>query len=133
MPTIETDIIFALLNPNDRYHSLASKFFSEIIKGRKINLPTSVLIEIELIYKSENREKDLKNHIAHLTVIPNLEILPLTPDIVLLAIELREEYQLSFFDSHHVATALIEDGILIGTDKAFEEIEGLTMIYPEAL
>ncbi|OLS25475.1 MAG: hypothetical protein HeimC3_14640 [Candidatus Heimdallarchaeota archaeon LC_3] len=129
MPTMETDLIFAFLNPNDKYHKAASILFSEINQGKKINLPTSVLIEIELIYKSENRVKELKSRIAHLTIIPNLNVVPLTPEMVLLAIELQEEYQLSFFDSHHVATALMDDGILIGTDVSFEDIEGLTMEY----
>lgn len=128
MPFIETDMLFAFLNINDRHHDMAAKIFTSIEAGSRIDLPSSVFIEMELIYKSEGRDGELTSHIVNLLSFKGLNPIPLTPEIVLLAISLREEYDLSFFDSHHVSTALQGDGKLISTDKAFRNIKGLQLI-----
>ncbi len=131
MPIIETDMIFAFLNSNDRHHNVASKLFSQIKSGYKVGLPTSALIEMELIYKSNDREDDLANHVANLIAIPNITPLALTPKTILLSIKLREEYNLSFFDSHHTAAALENDGKIISTDQQFKTISNLELIDPD--
>ena len=86
---------------------------------------------MELIYKSEGREADLTGHIVNLLSFKRLNPIPLTPEIVLLAIKLREDHDLSFFDSHHVSTALQGDGKIISTDQAFKGIKGLQLIAPK--
>ncbi|KKN60673.1 hypothetical protein LCGC14_0529420, partial [marine sediment metagenome] len=65
-----------------------------------------------------------------LMVITNLKVMLLTPNIISITLEIREECLLSFFDSHQVTTVLIDAGVLIGTYESFLEIEGLTMIFP---
>ena len=130
MPFIETDVLFGFLNAKDRLHDCAAKIFTAISKGLHISLPSSVLIEMELIYKSECREVDLTSHIVNLLALEGLNPVPLTPETVLLAIALREEYELSFFDSHHVSAALQGDSKLISTDQAFGRIRNLQLIDP---
>ena len=131
MPIIETDMIFAFLNANDRHHNVASKLFSHIKSGYEVGLPTSALIEMELIYKSNDREDDLANHVANLVAIPNITSIVLTLKTILLAITLREDYNLSFLDSHHAATALENDGKIIGTDQQFKNVPNIELVDPE--
>lgn len=131
MPLIETDMIFAFLNSNDRHHNVASKLFSQIKSGYEVGLPTSALIEMELVYKSNNREDDLANHVANLIAIPNITSIALTPKTILLSIKLREDYDLSFFDSHHAATALENDGKIISTDQQYKKMSDLEVVDPE--
>lgn len=133
MPLIETDMIFAFLNANDRHHNTANKLFSQIESGYEVGLPTSALIEMELIYKSNDREDDLASHVANLVAIPNITSQALTPKTILLSITLREEYNLSFFDSHHVATALETDGKIISTDQQYKNIPNLELLDPETV
>ncbi|MFX0211466.1 MAG: PIN domain-containing protein [Candidatus Hodarchaeota archaeon] len=96
-----------------------------------MNLPSSVLIEMELIYKSEGREEELTGHVVNLLASKGLNPVSLTSEVILLAITLRNDYNLTFFDSHHVSTTLQGDGILISTDQAFKEIKGLQLTGPE--
>jgi len=131
MPIIETDMIFAFLNTNDRHHNVASKLFSHIKSGFEVGLPTSALIEMESVYKSNDREDDLATHVANLITIPNITSIGLTPKTVLLSIKLREDYDLSFFDSHHAATALENDGKIISTDQQFKKVPNLELVDPE--
>jgi predicted nucleic acid-binding protein len=85
---------------------------------------------MELIYKSNDREDDLANHLANLVAIPNISSLALTPKTILLSITLREENNLGFFDSHHAAAALEIDGKIISTDQQFENVSNLELIDP---
>jgi predicted nucleic acid-binding protein len=130
LPFIETDMLFAFLNSEDEHHSIATRIFAEIESGLQIHLPSSVLLEMELIYKSEGREGDLTEHMVNLLAFNGLNPVPLTPEVILLSISLRQDYNLSFFDSHHVSTSLQGDGILISTDKAFRSIKGLDLTNP---
>ncbi len=123
-------MLFAFLNSNDKHHNIATRIFTEIESGYQIHIPSSVLLEMELIYKSEGREGDLTEHMVNLLAIKGLNPVPLTPEVILLAISLRQDYNLSFFDSHHVSASLQDDGVLISTDKAFRSIKGLNLLTP---
>ena len=123
-------MLFAFLNSKDKHHNIATRIFTEIDSGLLIHLPSSVLLEMELIYKSEGREGDLTEHMVNLLAFGGLKTTPLTPEIILLAISLRQDYELSFFDSHHVSSSLQGDGILISTDQAFRSIKGLDLLTP---
>jgi len=130
LPFIETDLLFALLNDKDKHHDIATRIFGEIESGLQVHLPSSVLLEMELIYKSEGREADLMEHMVNLLAIKGLNPTPLTPEIILLAISLRQDYNLTFFDSHHVSASLQGDGILVSTDQAFRSVKGLDLLDP---
>lgn len=123
-------MLFAFLNSGDKHHNIAARIFTEIESGLQIHLPSSVLLEMELIYKSEGREGDLTEHMVNLLAFNGLNPVPLTPEVILLAISLRHDYNLSFFDSHHVSTSLQGDGMLISTDQAFKSIKGLDLLNP---
>ncbi|MHA1973458.1 MAG: type II toxin-antitoxin system VapC family toxin [Candidatus Hodarchaeales archaeon] len=130
MPFIETDMLFGFLNSKDSHHEVATEILMKLGSDLKLSLPSSVLLEMELIYKSEGREEDLIAHMSNLLSIEGLNITALTPETILLAISLQKEYGLSFFDSHHVSSSLQGDGIIISTDQAFKSIEGLELIDP---
>lgn len=70
---------------------------------------------------------------ANLISVPNVNSLALAPKTILLAIKLREDYDLSFFDSHHIAVALENDGKLISTDQEFDRVPELELIDPIVL
>ena len=123
-------MLFAFLNRKDKQHNIATRIFTEIESGYQIHIPSSVLLEMELIYKSEGREEDLTEHMVNLLAIKGLNPVPLTPEVILLAISLHQDYNLSFFDSHHASASLQGDGILISTDKAFRPVKGLNLLSP---
>ena len=57
----------------------------------------------------------------------------LTVNVVLKASEIREKYGLTYFDSLHGATAILSDGKIISSDKAFERVKELKAINPSKL
>jgi len=133
MPLIENDVTFAFLNRSDAKFKSADRIFNKIRSGAlKVSLSSVALVEMELVYRSERREERLLKDMASLASIPNATFEPLTPDIALSAVYLRQAFHLGFFDSHYAATALRLDGSIISYDKAYDDVKGLKRIDPES-
>jgi len=134
MPLLENDIIFAYLNEYDQNHQVAEKIFQKL-QNNEITLEISSvsLLEMELIYRSEKKEDQLLKDLSAVAALPNVTYIPLTPDIAVTSVYLRQTLNLTFFDSHYAATALNIDQKIISTDKAYNKIKGLTRINPETI
>ncbi|MBD3206239.1 PIN domain-containing protein [Candidatus Bathyarchaeota archaeon] len=131
MTLLETDLIFAYLNEKDKFHEASIRVFDKINKGSKLSVSILSLVELELIYKSSGYQDQIQSHLAILSSLQNIEYSPLSVDIVLTSIVLREEHGLSFFDSHYAATAIHGDGKILSTDQAYTRVPGLTLIEPD--
>jgi len=131
---IENDLIFAFLNKLDKNYEIARRIFEKIRDGRlKVEVSSISLLEMELIYRSEKREDQLFRDLSALATFDNMEFIPLTPEIALTSVYLRQELGLSFFDSHYAATALKLDRKIISFDVVYEKVEGLRRIDPSKL
>lgn len=134
MPLIENDIIFAYLNEFDSHHKTAERIFKKLEKGEiTVTISSVTLLEMELIYRSEGKEDKLLTDLAALASLPNASYIPLTPDVALASVYLRQTLNLYFFDSHYAATALNTDRLIISFDQVYDRIPGLTRMDPESL
>ena len=131
---MENDVIFAYLNKRDPNHVTAKRIFGKLRDGElSVEISSVSLVEMELIYRSEKMEDKLLEDLAAMVVLPNVKYVPLTPDIAVASVYLRKTLGLTFFDSHHAATALSSDGKIISFDQVYERVPGLTRINPETL
>ncbi|MDI6902819.1 MAG: PIN domain-containing protein [Methanocellales archaeon] len=128
---IENDVIFAYMNELDPNHGKAEILFSRFHKKLNVEASSACLLEMELIFKSEDREDELLGSVMALKGIKNIKFLPITPEMVISSIALRRNYNLTFFDSHHAATALSQDRIIISTDAAYDVVPNLTRYEPD--
>ncbi len=129
---IENDVIFAFLNKLDKNYSVARAIFKKIRDGElRVEVSSVSLLEMELIYRSEERESQLFKDLAALASFENITFIPLTPEIALTSVYIRRKWGLSFFDSHYAATALGLDRKIISFDVAYDRVEGLTRIDPK--
>lgn len=132
MPLLENDVIFAYLNTRDKNHDAAEAIFDALKQGDlSLDVSSVTLIELELIYRSQGIEDKLLDHLAALTALPNVRYAPLTPDLVLASVYLRQTLDMSFFDSHYAATAPKLNGHIISTDRAYDTVPGITRTDPE--
>ncbi|MEM2739815.1 MAG: PIN domain-containing protein [Candidatus Bathyarchaeia archaeon] len=133
MPVIELDLLVALVNREDKLHRLASSIFEAAAKRRVKNLAiaSSALVEYELILRSKGYSRDdVEDDIEAFTSIRNIGEAYLNSKVILKAIELRRKYLLTYSDSLHAATAILHDGKIISTDKAYIEVKDLQTIDP---
>jgi len=123
----------ALVNRSDKLHPIAKRLFKKISSGslKNIVIPTSALIEYELILRSRGYSEDaIRKDIQAFMMISNIHEIPLTSKVIITASLLREKYHLSYFDSLHAASALAHDRIVISVDKCYRRIPDIKLIDP---
>jgi len=136
MPIIELDMMIAFVNKMDRLHDVSRKLFHKISLGEisDIKVASSAYLEYELILKSRGySSKDIYNDLQAFKYIKNLGEIPLSIKIILKAIELRNKYNISYFDSLHAATAIEYDKVIISTDHIYREIKELKWVDPKKI
>jgi len=134
MPLLENDVIFAYLNEYDPKHTTAEVVFKKLEKGETVvEVSSLTLIEMELIYRSEKMEDRLLKDLAAIAALPNANYVPLTPEVAVTSVYLRQTSRLTFFDSHYAATALNLDKRIISFDESYDEVPGLSRIKPESV
>jgi len=134
MPLIENDVIFAYLNERDQHHNVAERIFQKLHSGNiKLELSSVSLIEMELIYRNERMEHKLLKDLAAVAALPNVTYAPLTPDVAVTSVYLRQTLNLSFFDSHYAATALSLDRRIVSFDQSYDHILGLIRKDPATI
>lgn len=132
MPLLENDVVFAFLNRNDSNHKIAERIFSKLEKGTlRVELSSVSLVEMELVYKSEGLDERLLEDLSAVAALPNVKYVPLTPDVALASVYLRNSSDLSFFDSHYAATALSRDRKIISFDRSYDAVPGLSRTDPK--
>jgi predicted nucleic acid-binding protein len=134
MPLLENDVIFAYLNEYDPNHTTAERIFKKLRNGEiAVEVSSVSLIEMELIYRSEKMEDKLLKNLAAIAALPNVKYIPLTPDVAVASVYLRQTLNLTFFDSHYAATALDQDRTIISFDQAYDKVPGITRIKPDSV
>jgi predicted nucleic acid-binding protein len=131
LPLLENDTLFAFLDKNDDKHSTARRVFSKLERGElSVDASSVALVEMALVYKSEEIEDRLLGDLAAVAAFPNVSYVAFTPDVAVASAYIRSSQGLSFFDSHYAAAALALDGKIISFDRAYDKVPGLTRIDP---
>ncbi|MCD6488947.1 MAG: type II toxin-antitoxin system VapC family toxin [Desulfurococcales archaeon] len=129
---IETDILVAAINPYDRHHNEAKTIIK--ILDNSVLSPYAV-IELDLLIRSAtlviNDYQLFWVELSNLLDYYNIDIPLINPLHFIEANKLRKQYNLTYFDSLHAATALVEDFILLSYDEgAYSRVEGLNYVHP---
>src|SRR3989304_9436915 len=126
MPVLEADFLKGIIDPNDRLHQAALTALKRV-RAQKWVVSSSAFIELDMVLKqsaislSERLEvfEALKNEIT-----PD-QVVSLTPAVMVQAIQLQHKYRDIrdfYFDSVHLATAILQDGVIASSDRAFAQI-----------
>jgi len=136
MPVIELDMLIAFVNPLDKLHPVAVKVFSKIVKGelKGYSVASSAYLEYELILRSRGYPEDsIRLEIEAFRKLRDLGEVPLTSRVLVEASRLREQFNLTYFDSLHAASAILHDGRIASVDAAYSKIPELEVIDPRTL
>ena len=130
MVIIETDIIIALASREDKHHNEVVKFIEKV---RPLKLSPYALIELDLLIKSKviiARLPDFYDALNCLIYAYNITILNVNAKHFVIAYNLRNKYNLTYFDSLHAAIAIENNEILVSYDKSYEKVKELRYTHP---
>lgn len=131
MALIETDLILALASSTDKHHKEAVKLIKKV---KPLKLSPYALIELDLLILSGKLKAEIPEFYRGLSEVLSyygLEVISPTPKHVAKSWELRERYGITYFDSLHAATAIIENETLVSYDRTYSNVEGLRYLSPE--
>ena len=73
MPLLENDVIFAYLDEYDHKHDVADQIFQKLHEGEiEVEISSVSLMEMELIYRSNQIEDVLLKHLTAITALHNV-------------------------------------------------------------
>lgn len=136
---IETDLLYAYVKKTDWLKPVAMKFMDKVSKGKfdTVYASRESLHEIYYVSKEEGVNIDeIIGRLASITAISNLELLPTTAEIDLLALTIIKQFNFrSIFDAYHCATALnqVPDHMIVSTDEVFSSVPGIVRVDPREL
>ncbi len=147
MPIVETDLLYALLDDQDKHHQLAAKLFGKV---RRLEIKPAPqvsalsLVELEILLKSglvqvrgrAATDRDIVEYFKELCEglkVYGMQISPVTCESVMLAASMRSKYNLSYYDSHYAAQARTLDQQIISTDRAYDRVPEIKRVKPESL
>ncbi len=133
MALIETDVLVALISREDKHHVETVELLKRL-KGVKLS-PYS-LIELELLISSGVivvKRPEFYESLSRALAYFNVKQLPPRPEHFRRAWALRRSYNLSFFDSLHVATAIEDGEVLVSYDKRYKQVKELRYMRPTEL
>ncbi len=129
---METDLLLALASKGDRHHRKAV----DLIRENKLKLSPYSLLELDLIIGSKGIDVDVSRFYRSLdSLLEYYGVMVLTPSPkhFRLAWELRERYELTYFDSLHASTAISEGLPLVSFNKVYAKVRELRYVNPREL
>jgi predicted nucleic acid-binding protein len=129
---IESDLLLAVIKKEDRLKPAAERILEKIDSGELKGVYASTAVLQEVIFWFYNRQllSELAKAVNILSHLPNVEWIPITPEICLTASLLINEYNTSPFDAYHAATAIPRDKTILSTEHIYDKIKGITRIEP---
>jgi predicted nucleic acid-binding protein len=129
---IESDLLLPLIKKGDRLSVVSERVLSEVRVGRLTGVYASTAAIQEVVFWLYNRglQREAIQAVNALKFLPNLEWVPLSPDICLEAAIIMKEYGVGPFDAYHAATALSRDSVVMSTEHVYGRIPGLSVLDP---
>ena len=129
---IESDLLIPLIKKDDRLREASEKVLNQIKSRRLTGAYASTVAIQEVVFWLYNRglHQEAIQAVNALKLLPNLEWVPLSPDICLQAAIIMKEYGVGPFDAYHAATSLSRDSIVMSTEHVYSRIPGLTLVDP---
>ena len=129
---VETDILISAIDLADPHHEEAKEIIASM---GNMALSPYTLMELNLLIRSGNIV--VKNYelfwkeLWNIARFYDIDLMTPHPLYHAKAGELRERYNLTYFDSLHASTAIVEEMKLVSFDrKAYEKIKELSYVHP---
>jgi predicted nucleic acid-binding protein len=115
--------------------SLSEKILLDIQNGVNKGVYSSTATIQEIVFWLYNRglHRESIDAVNALSMLKNVEWVPVTPRVCINATIIIEQYKLSPFDAYHASTALSRDSIILSTDESYDRINQITRLHPEEL
>jgi len=127
---IETDFLIALISKGDKHHSEVKEILEKLSKAL---LSPYSFIELDLLINSgvlKVKPSDFYRALANVLTYYGVFVPRIKPGHLMRAWDLRNRYNLTFFDSLHAAVAIEESEVLMSYDRVYSIVKELKYLHP---
>ncbi len=128
MPTLDTVVLFASADRTDKHHKRAL-FHMRRLRAPESWLAAFALMEFDIVLKSRGLSFDerMEKYALMIRDHPDaaVKVRNFSPSLLYLTASLEKDFRLGYFDAGVASEALQYDGVVISTDKVFENVSGL--------
>ena len=126
MPVLEADFLKGMIDPQDHLHQASLNALKKT-REQKWVISAAAFLELDLLLKQSRIGFDERFEVfqALETEIRADRIVGVIPAVMSQAIQLQNEYPDKkdfYFDSIHLAAAILHDGIIVSSDRDFDQI-----------
>ena len=126
MPVLEADFLKGIIDPQDRLHQACVNALKKI-QERKWVVSSSAFLELDLLLKQAGASLDERFEVFEALKIEIRAdlIVGVSPPVMSQAIRLQRRYRDIrdfYFDSIHLAIAIRHDGVIVSSDRAFDQV-----------
>ncbi len=131
---LDTFIFMDILSGEPDHTRKATKYLEKMKEGTKCIVSSVLFSELSFHIRRKRGRERVEEVLTYVSLLPNLQIVPVSPDIARLAGLIRAKYlrkipkKLTYFDCVHIATAKKEDCTkFITGDRGFRDIKDIKM------
>ena len=131
---LDTFIFMDILSGEAEHTRKATKYLEKMKEGTNCVVSSVLFSELAFHIRRKRGRERVEEVLTYVSLLPNLQIVPVSPDIARLAGLIRSKYlkkipkKLTYFDCIHLATAKTEGcSKFITGDRGFRDIPELKM------
>lgn len=132
MPVLDTVVLSALADSKDKHHSTAKKHMKDL-KKKNYRVSAFALLEFDIVLKGRGFSFDTRMEKVALLIkdfpMVTRRMSALTPATIYLTARLEKELSMDYFDAGVASEVLQSDGVVISTDRVFDEVPNLTRVW----
>ncbi len=131
---LDTFVFMDILSGEAEHVRKATKYLEKMKEGTDCIVSAVLFSELSFHIRRKRGRERVEEVLTYISLLPNLQIVPVSPDIARLAGLIRSKYlkriskKLTYFDCIHLATAITEGCTkFITGDRGFKDINEITM------
>jgi PIN domain nuclease of toxin-antitoxin system len=132
MPVLDTVVLFAVADKEDKFHRSAMQYMSKLSE-ESYWLAAFALFEFDIVTKSRGISFDQRME-RYATLIKDFpaiseKTLNIGAKTLFLTAKLEKEESLEYFDAGIASESLQKDGTVVSTDRVFDKIPSLKRVW----
>lgn len=132
MPVLDTVVLFAVADKEDKYHSTALKHMRGLSE-EDYWVAGFALFEFDVVMKTRGLsfEERMRSYALMIRDFPHVaeKTLNLSPESLYLTARIEKEHEMEYFDAGIASESLQKDGMVVTTDRAFDSVPNLKRIW----
>jgi len=132
LPVLDTIVLFGAADPKDSHHKKSTEYLARLSEP-SYYIAGFALFEFDIVMKSRGfsfKERMLRHALlARDYPVSTSKVRAPSPTTLYLAVDIEGTERIDYFDAGVAAEAKALDGVVVSTDRVFDDLHGVKRIW----